>query len=292
MLWMLLGQVQAHTLAPARVTLEETAQGWRLVQRMPRAALGVLTVSTACQGEQPTVLMAVAAVTVEQRLDCTGAPLVAVELSGIEESGSPVLLEVVSSAGRGQVLQSTDGTVPLPSPARWRDWAGRYLLAGMAHVLLGADHVLVVLGLAATAGRGLLRVLTGFTLGHSLTLVACALGWLRLPTSVTEALIALSLIALAEQIRRGRTHAWGMAVLLGLLHGLGFGSGLAGLGLPMEAMGTALVAFNVGVEVAQVAVVGVALLAARAAGQGRSARLALVVGLAALGSYWLLSALL
>lgn len=290
MFWLLLAGAQAHTLAPARVILEETPQGWRMVKRMPRSAMGVLTVSTPCKGGQPAVLLEAAAATVEQHLDCA-VPLVAVELSGIAESGSPVLLEVVSGAGRGQSLWSVDGTAPLPEPLRWRDWVVRYLLAGMEHVLLGADHVLVVLGLAATAGGGLLRVLTGFTLGHSLTLAACALGWLRLPASVTEALIALSLIALAEQIRRERSHAWGMAVLLGLLHGLGFGSGLAGLGLPMEAMGTALVAFNIGVEVAQLAVVGVALFVARFAGQGRRGRPALVVGLAALGSYWLLSSL-
>lgn len=284
---LLVGAVAAHTLAPARATLEEGPAGWQVVLWGPQAALGTLAVSVPCPSERPVVSLDSQRFVSEQRLDCAAAPEHAT-ITGIAESGSPVLLELATPAGTGRVLVTVDGEVPLPRPSAPWEHGVRYLRAGAEHVLLGLDHVLVVLGLTAAAGRRALRVVTGFTVGHSLTLVACALGWLSVPTALAEGLIAISLVALADQLVRERAERGGMAVLLGLLHGLGFGGGLAALGLPMEQTGLALLSFNLGVEVGQLVVIGAAVLWMRQVGRGGIR--ALAGALAAVGTFLLLEA--
>lgn len=286
---LLLGAVWAHTLAPARLTLEETPAGWQMVQRIPRSALGTLEITPPCDAGPPQVDLQPQHATISHALRCTAAPE-AVAVSGIEDSGSAVLVEVRRGGQIGRQVHTADGVAPLPPPQGPLQHAGRYLRAGVVHVLLGLDHVLVILALALSAGAGWLRVVTGFTAGHSLTLVACALGWLSVPAVLAESLIALSLIGLGDQILRQRTarpQVWRMAALIGLLHGLGFGSGLAELGLPLEATGLALAAFNLGVEAGQVIIVAAAL---RFSALGRS-RPVLAGALAAVGTYFLLETL-
>lgn len=279
--------VWAHTLAPARLTVEETPDGWRMIQRIPRSALGTLAISPPCEAEDPAVDLQPQHATLSQVLRCDTAPS-SVAVSGIAQSGSPLLIEVHRGGRVGRRLHTTDGVAALPAPQGPLRHAGRYLQAGVAHVLLGADHVLVILALALAAGPRWLRVVTGFTAGHSLTLVACAVGWLALPTAVAEGLIALSLIAVGAQVLRVRAaQARGMALWIGLLHGLGFGSGLADLGLPLEATGIALAAFNIGVEVGQVLIVAVALRWLH----GERVRAPLAGALAAVGTFALLEAI-
>ena len=143
-----------------------------------------------------------------------------------------------------------------------------FVKLGADHVLGGLDHVLFVLALllgAASAGvsdarRTLGRVVglvTGFTLGHSVTLIVAALGILALPSRLTESAIALSIVLvglhnLLAQDPRGRAVT---SALFGLVHGFGFASALAETGLPRRGAVPALVAFNVGIELAQLAIV-------------------------------------
>ncbi|MEZ4403297.1 MAG: HupE/UreJ family protein [Kofleriaceae bacterium] len=187
-----------------------------------------------------------------------------------------------------------------------------FVRAGVHHVATGLDHVAFVLALLiaiviAPAGDGWRRrglpaalrttatTVSAFTVAHSLTLIAAALGWVSLPARLVEVGIAGSIVwtAVAAVARPERAARWPVAFTFGLMHGLGFARMLAPL-LPRDAALVPLVAFNVGVELAQLAVVGVALptawLAARALGAARYRRWALpAVGavLAGLGAVWL-----
>ncbi|HVS14064.1 MAG TPA: HupE/UreJ family protein [Thermoanaerobaculia bacterium] len=143
---------------------------------------------------------------------------------------------------------------------------GRYLGLGFTHIVpLGLDHILFVLALflLAAKARPLLIQVTAFTLAHSVTLALSVLGVVSLPSAVVEPLIALSIALVAvENLFTERLRSWRVAVVFGfgLLHGLGFAGVLSELGLPRGALASALIAFNVGVELGQLAVVGVALL--------------------------------
>ena len=115
--------------------------------------------------------------------------------------------------------------------------------------------------------------MTAFTLGHSITLVAAALGLVALPQAPIEAAIAASVFLLAVELARDpampsamRRRPWLMAASFGLLHGLGFAAALTDAGLPRTDVPIALFAFNVGIELGQVAFVA-AVLAARAVGE-------------------------
>jgi hydrogenase/urease accessory protein HupE len=146
-----------------------------------------------------------------------------------------------------------------------------FLLLGIEHILSGPDHLLFVLGLLLMVRDRwmLLQTVTAFTLAHSLTLAAATLGAISLSLPLLNALIALSILFVAQEVirsQRGRTsltlrYPWVVAFLFGLLHGMGFASGLNSLGLEEGALLGALVLFNVGVEVGQLTfIVGVLAL--------------------------------
>ncbi len=146
----------------------------------------------------------------------------------------------------------------------------RYLVLGVEHILVGADHLLFVLGLVllVTSTRRLVGAITGFTAGHSVTLAAATLGAVSLPSAPVEACIALSILLLAVELTRAdqpltARHPALLAAGFGLLHGFGFAGVLRDLGLPTDATGLALLAFNVGVELGQLAFVGVLLVVGR-----------------------------
>lgn len=163
-------------------------------------------------------------------------------------------------------------------PGRWRQFA-EYVRQGVWHIWIGFDHILFLLSLLLPAvllyrerawvGRDglkpaafdVIRIVTAFTVAHSITLTLAALGVLALPSRLVESLIAASVIVAAlNNIRplyqRARVlFAFGF----GLLHGFGFASVLADLGLPQDALLTSLVGFNVGVELGQLAIVAVFL---------------------------------
>ena len=157
-------------------------------------------------------------------------------------------------------------SLQLDAPSRLRQFAD-YLREGVHHIWIGADHLLFLVSLllpcvlARRALADVLAVVTAFTVAHSITLALSALGVLRLPGALTESAIALSVLLAALNnvkpviVRR----RWAMAFGFGLVHGFGFASVLGELGLPAGARLLALVAFNVGVELGQLAVVVVAL---------------------------------
>lgn len=151
--------------------------------------------------------------------------------------------------------------------------ARQYTMLGVEHILTGWDHLLFVVGLLLLiqGWRMTMATITAFTVAHSLTLALGALGWLRMDLDLVDALVALSIVVLAVEILHLKGgHAgftarkpWLIAFLFGLIHGMGFAWALADLGLPRQEIPQALVFFNLGVELGQVAVVGLwfALLA-------------------------------
>ena len=140
-----------------------------------------------------------------------------------------------------------------------------YLVHGVEHILFGWDHLLFVLALLliVEGRRKLLATITSFTVAHSLTLALATLGFVHVPGPPVEASIALSLVLLAhELVRRERGELgltarspWIVAFAFGLLHGFGFAGALTEMGLPKDDLPLALFAFNVGVEIGQLAFV-------------------------------------
>ena len=143
---------------------------------------------------------------------------------------------------------------------------GDFVLLGAEHILLGADHLLFLLTvLVAGAGwRYWLAVITSFTAAHSLTLALAAFGWVQLPASIAEPLIAASIVAVAwDNLRRDRVRLAQRSAIVfacGLVHGLGFARALEALGASGP-LWTQLAGFNLGVELGQVAFVAAALAA-------------------------------
>lgn len=141
-----------------------------------------------------------------------------------------------------------------------------YTVAGFDHIVpAGVDHILFVLGLFLFSARmrPLLWQVTMFTIAHSITLALAMTGVLTLPARVVEPLIALSIAYVGiENVWHRDLHKSRLALVFGfgLLHGLGFASMLADFGMPEKAFATALVAFNIGVELGQLAVILAAFL--------------------------------
>ncbi len=142
----------------------------------------------------------------------------------------------------------------------------RYIPIGFDHIVpKGLDHILFVLGLFFLSARmrPLITQVSLFTLAHTITLALAALGYVTVPGSIVEPLIAASIVYVAvENIFMKNLSPWRPVIIFGfgLLHGLGFASVLAEFGLPDGAFVPALIGFNVGVEVGQLAVIAVMFL--------------------------------
>ncbi len=138
-----------------------------------------------------------------------------------------------------------------------------FIPAGIHHILIGPDHLLFLFGLLLLGGswKSLVKIVTAFTLGHSLTLSLASLGIFSPPASIIEPAIALSIVVVgADNLLRGRDgpdlRPWA-ALVFGLVHGFGFANVLREFGLPREALAWSLFSFNVGVEIGQLTVVAV-----------------------------------
>jgi hydrogenase/urease accessory protein HupE len=135
----------------------------------------------------------------------------------------------------------------------------RYLLAGIEHILTGYDHIAFLAAIILWAQRPwpVVKIITAFTLSHSVTLSLAVLGIAALPSALTEAAIAASIVYVAVEnfFSRDIGRRWRYAFLFGFIHGFGFASGLKEMGLPNGAVVPALAAFNLGVECGQVTIV-------------------------------------
>jgi hydrogenase/urease accessory protein HupE len=143
-----------------------------------------------------------------------------------------------------------------------------YARLGVEHILAGFDHLMFVLVITLLVRRqkALVVAITAFTVAHSVTLAATVLGWLALPSAAVETTIALSIVlACAECLRPSDSLAhrapWLVTFAFGLLHGMGFASALVETGLPEQHVPSALLFFNLGVELGQLAAIAVFIAA-------------------------------
>jgi hypothetical protein len=204
---------------------------------------------------------------------------------------------------------SAEQAMQLQAPSAWKTLK-QYVVEGIWHIWLGYDHILFLLSLllpavlvrmqrhwepAPSLRRSLievLKVVTAFTLAHSITLSLAVLGFVSLPSRFVESTIAASIIVAALNNIRGSIEKkrWVMAFAFGLIHGFGFASALADLGLPQGALALALVGFNLGVEIGQMAIVAVFVpIAFALRGTGFYRRVLLPVGsilIAIIAAYW------
>lgn len=167
-------------------------------------------------------------------------------------------------------------------PEKEQTWvvAKEYMVLGIEHILKGYDHLLFIVCLVLLAGtfKRILITVTGFTVAHSLTLALAALGVVKVSVAPVEATIALSIVFVAMELARNKRHTltWRYPIAVsstfGLLHGFGFASVLAEIGLPQTEIPAALLFFNIGVEVGQIMFV-IAAIALFFAGKRVVARL-------------------
>jgi hypothetical protein len=175
-----------------------------------------------------------------------------------------------------------------------------YLGLGVEHIIGGIDHLLFLLALLALATSfwQTVKIVTAFTVAHSITLSLAALGVVSVPSSIVEPLIAASIVWVAVEnlvAPAGVARRWLIAGFFGLIHGLGFASALAELGLPREALVRALIGFNIGVELGQLAFVAVVMPPlVWASRPGRLPRLPQILSVivAVVGAVWLVERLL
>lgn len=175
-----------------------------------------------------------------------------------------------------------------------------YLGLGVEHIIGGIDHLLFLLALLALSKSlwETVKIVTAFTVAHSITLSLAALGLVDVPASIIEPLIAASIVWVAVEnllAPSGAGRRWLIAAIFGLIHGLGFASALADLGLPRDALIQALIAFNIGVEIGQLAFVAVVmppLVWASRLSRLRGVPQILSVIVALVGTVWLVERLL
>ena len=196
-------------------------------------------------------------------------------IKGMGRGYSAAMIKVYWLDGQARVYTIASGQPKVYLSGSFADdspqGAWSYLYLGIEHILLGVDHLLFVLGLLLIVQNRwmLVKTVTAFTVAHSITLAVATLGIAHVAPAPLNAAIALSILFLGPEIVRhwrGETsftirHPWVVAFAFGLLHGFGFASGLAQLGLPEDQVPLALFLFNVGVEIGQLGfVLGILLL--------------------------------
>ncbi len=227
-----------------------------------------------CDWTEPTRRFDGVAYIDRYRVTCAGGLVGGqVEIVGLSDTRTDVLARVERADGTTQVARLTprDFVFTVVAAPGAAEVARTYFGLGVQHILFGFDHLLFVLALLLVVGDWgrLVKTITAFTVAHSLTLAAATLGLVRVPQKPVEAAIALSIAFVAADILRaadGRqsltTRApWLMALVFGLLHGLGFASALSEVGLPAGDIPLALLLFNVGVEAGQLLFIAAVLLA-------------------------------
>ncbi len=178
-------------------------------------------------------------------------------------------LATILQGGRVQSVvftpESREFTVEIGRQAVWQQATG-FVMLGIEHIMSGYDHILFLLSLLMLGGglRYLVKVVSAFTVAHSLTLSLAVLNVVSLPTRWVESAIALSIVYVATENfwrkERALRDRWLITFGFGLVHGLGFASILKDMVLPRANLAVSLAGFNVGVEIGQVAIVAIAFV--------------------------------
>jgi len=199
----------------------------------------------------------------------------AIVIDGLAKTFTDVVTRVSHPDGSVQTARLTPDQpfFTITGAPTWLETARTYFLLGVQHILMGVDHLMFVLALLLLIRSSwmLVKTITAFTVAHSITLAAAALGWAEAPQAPVEAVVALSIVFTAAEVPRAgaqggslaRVSPWIVAFAFGLLHGFGFGGALKEIGLPQSDVPLALLTFNLGVEAGQLMFVA-AVLALRA----------------------------
>jgi hydrogenase/urease accessory protein HupE len=212
---------------------------------------------------------------VEGAFRCPATPdLLRVRVRFIETlpAGHTHLASVALAPGEvsQRVVSESEPTFEVERHVTFLAAAGRFLVLGIEHIFTGYDHIAFLLGLLLLGGtfRELVKVVTAFTVAHSVTLALATLEVVRIGPRIIEPLIAASIVyvavenlwALRSEAARASAvrHRWLLTLGFGLVHGFGFADALQKLHLPRAGIAAALFTFNLGVEVGQVCIVAVA----------------------------------
>lgn len=270
------GEARAHPLAPALLEIRELGDGAAVTWKTPAfgapgARLRPLLPPGCEATTKPRTTADDTTLSETWSVACGGLAGARLGVDGLDRANTQALLRLVFADGRvvSTVLTARQPSFTVPREPQPLTVAADYARLGIEHIATGADHLLFVLGLLLLipATGTLARAITGFTLGHSITLSLAALGWASVPSRPIELCIALSVLALAIELTRAdratllRRFPWAVAAAFGLLHGLGFAGALREIGLPAADLPLALFSFNGGIELGQLAFVA-AILAA------------------------------
>jgi len=222
-----------------------------------------------------------------------------------DKAARQVVLIAQGKSETQALLDAGNTTVTLSTaPPSLSSTMQRYLVTGIEHIFLGYDHVAFLIAVMLWARRlvPIIKIVTAFTIAHSITLSLAALNALIIPSRIVEPAIAASIVFVAVEnfFSRAIDKRWRVAFLFGLIQGFGFAGALREIGLPPNAVVPALAAFNIGVEIGQVAIVAIVLpvlglvdrmLASDRTKPVRAARLVYAVSamISLLGGYWLLA---
>jgi hydrogenase/urease accessory protein HupE len=276
--WALAVAAVAHEVRPAYLELRETAPDtFDVLWKVPangemRLALYVQFPADARQLSEPRGKFSGGAHIERWRIQRPGGlDGQSIAIEGLSSTKIDALVRVTDVKGVTQTFRATPDAPSVTIAAAASGWqvASTYTGLGIEHILLGIDHLLFVLALVllVKGWKRLVGTITAFTIAHSITLVLATLGVVHVPGPAVEACIALSIVFVAAEILRSRAGRqglterapWVVAFTFGLLHGLGFAGALTEVGLPQHAIPLALLFFNVGVELGQIAFIATVL---------------------------------
>jgi hydrogenase/urease accessory protein HupE len=268
----------AHEVRPAYLELRESTAGevnvlWKtpMMGEMRLALAPVLSGASETLSPMATRRTGSAAVQTWQLRLAEPLRGRTLHIDGLAATMTDALVRIEFADGTNWVARLTPKAPELTIPEVQGSGAvaTTYFGLGVEHILLGIDHLLFVLALLliARGPRRLVLTVTAFTVAHSITLALATLGFVRMPSSPVEAVIALSIVFVAAEVihaRRGiegltARAPWIVAFTFGLLHGFGFAGALAEIGLPQGQIPLALFFFNVGVEAGQLLFVAAVL---------------------------------
>ena len=270
--------VQAHDARPNYVQITETefnvfSVSWKVPASVPGGGLPYPTLPDGCVSERQAAWQQPGAEYIGQQLfqcnETLAGRTVGIEFPIINPSLSTLYkIKLANGEEHVRILKPDETEWTVPDAESRFAIATEYTVLGIEHIWIGIDHLLFVACLLFIAGtpKRLLITVTGFTVAHSITLALSALDIIRIPTPPVEAAIALSVVFMAWEIAKHDTmslayrYPVSIAVSFGLLHGFGFAAVLRDIGLPQTELSTALLFFNVGVEVGQILFVLVLLV--------------------------------
>ncbi len=265
----------AHEARPAYLEIRETGPGrYDLLWKTPVLSGMRLPVALQVPVDARTVGEATVQELADSRLErrtieagAAGLAGKRIEFPGLQATITDVLVRTEMLDGRTwtTIVRPSQPWVEIAAAQTRTQLLGTYVVHGIRHIAFGPDHLLFVFGLLLIVQDRwmLVKTVTAFTVAHSITLAIATFGWAEAPVLPLNAAIALSIFFLGPEIVRswrGETsftirHPWVVAFLFGLLHGFGFSSALTSAGLPRAGLPFALLGFNVGVEIGQLAFV-------------------------------------